>query len=95
MDPNYLFMCGMIWAQFGEDHAGRELILALQSTDPAVRTLARTMLERARGSKALLAEAIADHTISPVEAGLCSFGHLGSECADDLPTGVWFPPAAC
>ena len=33
MDTNYLVLCGMVWAQFGQESAGRELIRALASSD--------------------------------------------------------------
>ena len=94
MDANYVFMCGMIWSQFGEQEAGRELITALQSTDPAVRILARTMLEQSRGSKELLGQALADRTISPGDAELCSFSHFGGVPMESFTGGVWFPPAS-
>jgi len=93
MDANYVFMCGMIWSQFGEQDAGHELISALQSTDPAVRVLARTMLDQSRGSKELLGQALADRTISTGDAELCSFGDLSGTRIEGLTAGVWFPPA--
>ena len=92
MDANYVFMCGMVWSQFGEQDAGHELITALQSPDPALRILARTMLERARGSKELLDQALADRTISRGDAELCSFGPGTS--LEALTAGVWFPRAS-
>ena len=49
MDANYLVLCGMVWAQFGQEDAGRELIRALASSDEIMRVLARTLLERADG----------------------------------------------
>jgi hypothetical protein len=49
MDANYLVLCGMVWAQFGQEDAGLELIRALASSDDGVRVLARTMLEQAGG----------------------------------------------
>ncbi|HZQ68860.1 MAG TPA: hypothetical protein VFA68_10115 [Terriglobales bacterium] len=94
MDTNYVFMCGMVWCQFGEQEAGRELIAALQSTDPALRILARTMLDQARGSKELLGQALADRTISPADAGLCSFGEFSGGRIEHLVAGMWLPPAS-
>jgi hypothetical protein len=95
MDANYVFMCGMVWSQFGEHDAGRELITALQSTDPAVRILARTMLHQTEGSQALLGEAIADRIISPADAELCFSSQFNQARILNLDAGVWFPPASC
>jgi hypothetical protein len=81
MDANYLVLCGMIWAQFGNEQAGRELIRALGSSDEVVRVLARTMLEQADGSsKELIGQALADDEISVSAASLCGFEqHQGSK----------------
>jgi hypothetical protein len=74
MDANYLVLCGMVWAQFGQETAGRELIRALASSDEVVRVLARTMLEQAgSGSKELIGQALADDEISESMASLCAF----------------------
>jgi hypothetical protein len=74
MDANYLVLCGMIWAQFGNEQAGRQLIRALTSPDEIVRVLARTMLEQADGgSKELIGQALADDEISVCAASLCGF----------------------
>lgn len=94
MDANYVFMCGMVWSQFGEQEAGQELISALQSSDPAVRILARTMLEHAQGSKELIGQALVDRTISPEDAELCSFSKFGGVPMESFTGGVWFPPAS-
>ncbi|MGA8491330.1 MAG: hypothetical protein WB711_12960 [Terriglobales bacterium] len=74
MDTNYLVLCGMVWAQFGQESAGRELIRALASSDEIVRVLARTMLEQAGGSsKELIGQALAEDEISAGMASLCGF----------------------
>jgi hypothetical protein len=74
MDANYLVLCGMVWAQFGQETAGRELIRALASSDEIVRVLARTMLEQGGGcSKELIGQALADDEISEGMASLCAF----------------------
>lgn len=74
MDTNYLVSCGMVWAQFGQESAGRELIRALASSDDIVRVLARTMLEQAGGgSKRLIGQALAEDEISESMASLCGF----------------------
>ena len=74
MDANYLVLCGMVWAQFGQESAGRELIRALASSDEIVRVLARTMLEQGGGcSKELIGQALAEEEISESMASLCAF----------------------
>ncbi|HXR17775.1 MAG TPA: hypothetical protein VN777_16395 [Terriglobales bacterium] len=74
MDANYLVLCGMVWAQFGQEDAGRELIRALASSDEMMRVLARTLLERADGgSKELIGQALAEEEISVSMASLCGF----------------------
>jgi len=74
MYGNYLMLCGMVWAQFGKEDAGLELIRAMDSTDPDIRVLARTLLAQANGgSKELLAEAWANAEISAHMASLCGF----------------------
>jgi hypothetical protein len=74
MDANYLVLCGMVWAQFGQETAGRELIRALASSDEILRVLARTMLEQGGGcSKELIGQALAEEEISGTMASLCAF----------------------
>jgi hypothetical protein len=74
MDTNYLVLCGMVWSQFGQESAGRELIRALASSDDNIRVLARTMLEHAgAGSKELIGQALAEDEISASMASLCAF----------------------
>jgi hypothetical protein len=74
MDTNYLVLCGMVWAQFGQESAGRELIRALASSDDMVRVVARTMLEQAgESSKELIGQALAEDEISAGMASLCAF----------------------
>jgi len=52
-DDNYLVLCGMVWAQSGEQRAGLELVRALDSPNQLVRVLARTLLQANGGSKEL------------------------------------------
>jgi hypothetical protein len=74
METNYLVLCGMVWAQFGQESAGRELIRALASSDDMVRVVARTMLEQAgESSKKLIGQALAEDEISAGMASLCAF----------------------
>jgi HEAT repeat protein len=74
MYGEYLVLCGMVWAQFGAQEAGLELIRALTSSDPDVRVLARTLLEHANGgSQELIGEALTQDEISVSMASLCAF----------------------
>jgi hypothetical protein len=94
MDANYLVLCGMVWAQFGQEAAGRELIRALASADEIVRVLARTMLEQADGgSKELIGQALADDEISATMASLCGFEGQGSKFRG-WDRGAWHPAAS-
>jgi len=75
MYGNYLMQCGMVWAQFGREDAGMELIRALGSNDPDIRVLARTLLGQAEGgSKELIGEAFLQNEISAETASICAFG---------------------
>jgi hypothetical protein len=94
MDANYLVLCGMVWAQFGQETAGRELIRALASSDELMRVLARTMLEQADGgSKELIGQALADDEISATMASLCGFEGQGSKLKSWDRT-AWHPTAS-
>jgi hypothetical protein len=95
MDANYLVLCGMVWAEFGQEDAGLELIRALASSDDGLRVLARTMLERASGgSKELIGQALAEDEISASMASLCGFeqGQRGKHRSWD--GGMWYPAAS-
>jgi hypothetical protein len=94
MDANYLVLCGMVWAQFGQEAAGRELIRALASSDELMRVLARIMLEQADGgSKELIGQALADDEISVTMASLCGFEGQGSKLKSWDRT-AWHPAAS-
>jgi len=74
MDLAYLLMCGMAWTNFGSIEAGEELIRALTSPDPELRTMARALLEEGgERSKQLVGEAVACCMLSPSQARLCQF----------------------
>jgi hypothetical protein len=95
MDANYLVLCGMVWAQFGQEDAGLELIRALGSSDDGVRVLARTMLEQAGGgSKELIGQALAADQISASMASLCGFEQGQRSKIESWYVGVWFPAAS-
>jgi hypothetical protein len=46
MDSDYVFLCGVIWCNFGQQEAGKELLRAAKSEDPDMSTLARAMLAK-------------------------------------------------
>jgi hypothetical protein len=95
MDSNNLVLCGMVWAQFGQESAGRELIRALASSDEILRVLARTMLEQAGGgSKELIGQALADDEISVSMASLCGFEQSERSTPKSWNERVWFPAAS-
>jgi hypothetical protein len=95
MDANYLVLCGMVWAEFGEEDAGLELIRALASSDNGLRVLARTMLERAGGgSKELIGQALAEDEISASMASLCGFEQGQRAKHTSWDGGVWHPAAS-
>jgi hypothetical protein len=91
MYGNYLVLCGMVWAQFGEQDAGLELIRAMDSPDQEVRVLARTLLEQAcGGSKELIGQALAEDQISAGMASLCAFENQRPK-SKTWNAGIWFP----
>jgi hypothetical protein len=95
MNANYVYLCGMVWAQFGEEDAGLEVIRALASPDENMRVLARTMLEQANdGSKELIGLALAQDEISVAQASLCGFEQNRKSDFAGLPKGLWLPPAS-
>ncbi|HYA25299.1 MAG TPA: hypothetical protein VEF05_14135 [Terriglobales bacterium] len=94
MYGEYLVLCGMVWAQFGTEEAGLELIRALTSPDADVRVLARTLLEQANGgSKELIGEALAEDEISVSMANICGFK---KDCEASMPSfsAGWFAMAS-
>lgn len=45
MDADYVFLCGVMWCNYGQQDAGSELLRAATSSDPDLSTLALAMLE--------------------------------------------------
>lgn len=89
MYGGYLVLCGMVWAQFGSEEAGLELIHALKSPDGDVRVLARTLLEQANGgSKELIGEALAQDEISVSMASICAFSKDGGAFLPSFGAGT-------
>ncbi len=46
MNPDYVFLCGVMWARHGSLGAREELIRALDSDDPDVVLLASELLDQ-------------------------------------------------
>lgn len=95
MYGGYLVLCGMVWAQFGSEKAGLELIRALTSADADVRVLARTLLEQANGgSKELIGEALAQDEISASMAHVCTFNKEGDQFLPNFNADIRFGAGA-
>lgn len=94
MDANYVFLCGMVWAQFGEEDAGLEVVRALNSPYEEVRVLARAMLEQATGgSKELIGQALAEDEITMDMASICGFEN-DPKSKLRCSRSVWFQAAS-
>ena len=48
MNSNYVFLCGVMWCNYGEHEAGEELMRATRSSDPNTRALAWAMLAKGK-----------------------------------------------
>lgn len=46
MNPDYVFLCGVMWAQYASEDARQELVRALRCGDPEVAHLASAILGR-------------------------------------------------
>jgi len=46
MDSNYVFLCGVMWCNYGAQEAGKELMRATASGDPNTEALAWAMLAK-------------------------------------------------
>ena len=72
MNADYMLACGIVWAKTGDPEAGWELVEALETDDPRVRTLASALLvESGERSMSLLESALAAGAVSPEAAGPC------------------------
>ena len=45
MNGNYVFLCGVMWCQYGQQEAGSELMRAAQCGDPDLSALALALLQ--------------------------------------------------
>jgi hypothetical protein len=70
MDPVYMLACGIVWRKTADPDAGWELVEGLESSDPCLRLLARSLLvENGEQSMNLLEGAVATGKVSPQVAG--------------------------
>jgi hypothetical protein len=46
MDGNYVYLCGVMWCNYGEHEAGQELLRATVSSDPNTKAMAWAMLAK-------------------------------------------------
>jgi hypothetical protein len=70
VDSVYLLACGIVWRKTADPDAGWELVEGLESSDPCLRSLARSLLvENGEQSMDLLESAVATGKVSPQVAG--------------------------
>jgi hypothetical protein len=70
MDSVYMLACGIVWRKTADPDAGWELVEGLESSDPCLRLLARSLLvENGEQSMDLLESAVATGKVSPQVAG--------------------------
>lgn len=94
MDINDLVLYGMVWAQFGQETAGRELVRALASPDELTRVVARIMLGQGGGcSKELIGQALAEEEISESMASVCGFDQCEPSKFKSWDGTGWCPAA--
>ena len=59
MNSDYVFLCGVMWCGYGQQEAGRELLMAALSRDPDISTLAWAMF--AKGKTVLNEKPVGEH----------------------------------
>jgi hypothetical protein len=90
MDATCIFLCGIVWARYGEESAGLELIRATHSSDTELRVLARAMLQQAGDrSKELIGKALSRGEMSVVQARLCAFEQEQRSQLNLVAGGAW------
>jgi len=90
MDATYIFLCGVVWARYGEEPAGLELIRATHSSDTELRLLARSLLQQAGDqSKVLIGKALSRGEMSMVQARLCVFDQAQRFQLNLVERGDW------
>jgi hypothetical protein len=49
MDSNHMFLCGVMWCNFGQQEAGKELLRAANSGNPDMSAIACALLAKGAG----------------------------------------------
>lgn len=85
MEVDYMLACGIIWRKTADPLAGWELIEGLESKDPCIRQIAKTILVKCgEPSMYLLESAVAAGSVSQDSAGPCMAEILGTHREDDF-----------
>jgi hypothetical protein len=72
MDVDYMLVCGLIWQKTADRVAGWELIKGLNSRDPHLREVAKTILvECGEPAMSLIESAFAFGSVTADSAGPC------------------------
>jgi hypothetical protein len=72
MEASYVLACGIVWRKTADPEAGWELVEALESADPRLRSLAQALLvESGEPSMDLLENAVATGKVSLQIAAPC------------------------
>jgi hypothetical protein len=85
MEVDYMLACGIVWQRTADPVAGMELIEGLESKDPCIQEIAKTILvECGEPSMKLLESAVTAGIVSPDSAGPCMAEILGSHHEQDF-----------
>ena len=92
MDETFIIACGIVWRNTADAEAGWNLVAALDSPDPSIRSLAEEMLAGGSDeSLALLEAAVEAGILSPERAAPCISQLLqGEGCWTTLQHGAPF-----
>lgn len=83
MDVDYMLACAIVWRSTADPVAGWELIEGLESKDPCIQEIAKTILVQCgEPSMNLLESAVAAGIVSPDSAGPCMAEILGAQRRD-------------
>lgn len=84
MRVDYLLACGMVWRRTADPVAGWQLIEGLESKDPCIQEIAKTLLvDCGEPSMRLLESAVAVGIVRPESAAPCMAEILGARRQDD------------
>ena len=79
MQVDYMLACGIVWRRTADPVAGWGLIEGLESKDPCIQEMAKTLLvECGEPSMKLLESAVAMGIVNPETAGPCMAEILGA-----------------